>query len=618
MTCGGLGRNILDRVAEFVQQNIPDPRNDPMAQRPVGYENYKKMGITEQANTPETMEDYLKQRHEKWTKSNLPEASALSQAGIKTREDGSLFLTGNDTKRDMYQTVEAQNQELAKVKVTSSEVDDEKQKLRRQLQLENEQEFRKFMAEARRTELTEQAAAKRRMPHPADPKYDPFRATPGYRPQDSSKLASWLDQQRKSGKAYSGARLATPEGQERWYNEEKMATQYHANPFANRVEIPPMLPKVELTGMSPDSFFVKDQEIIGSILCTPTRVYHWNASVFEDINKRTLSAILHLYPVPDVCFIGTGRNLYHIDEELRIEFQKRGTVVHCLTTKDACSNFTMQLTHRRRMCLAALSCIPTNPYGKECFGDFIENDAFCLSDTALGIRAPRQFNPYLYKVNKVAEKYRHMQGTGYGPRYMQLPDGRLVRPGTHGTKLRPMLEPNEEPEWDKLPSYYNWFPKERMEDYVENTTYREIQQGAANRKEADLARVTHLHSEHQEVHTADELPQADLKPWDSATIPVPKWQYERNEDGVHLVDDPKTGRVVGMNKPTFDKWQRMMKARAEGREPDEEVEYDQERIVAARDGRLMDTSRVRYVPTSEARWHKEKTQSTGRPNQRWG
>jgi len=615
VVCAG---NFLDRVAEFVTKNIPDPRDDVNSKRPVGYEEFRNTGPAAQSNPGTTLSQYVRNRNEEWAKKNLPPEKHAAALGVPTREDGSLFVTGDITDRKMYETMEAQNKAMADLKNEMSEVDDEKRKLRKQLQMENEEEFRKFMAEARRNEIAEQATAKRRMPHPTDPKYDPFKITPGYRPQDSSKLAAWLERQRASGYTASGQSLSTKEGQERFYNEEKMATQYHANPFANRIEVPPGTPKIEISALSPDSFMIKDQEVIGSIICTPTRVYHWNAATFEDITKRTLSVILHMYPVPDVLFIGTGRNLYHIDEELRIEFMKRGTVVHCLTTKEAATTFGLQLTMRRRVCCALLACVPTNPFGRECFGDFIENDAYCLSDTALGIRPPRQFNPYLYKSNKVAESYRHMQGTGFGPRYKQLPDGRLVRPGTHGTKLRPMLEPSEQPEWEKLPSYYNWFPKERLEDYVENTTYRELETREKRMLPEDKRVQFLTTSDGQPVNTNEELPSAELMPWDSATIPLPKWQFERNPNGQHLALDPKTGRLVGMDKITFGKWRKMMEARAQGVEPDEEVEFDQERFVADKQGRLQDLAKAKYVPLNEARWHPDRTESSGKANQNWG
>lgn len=625
VAAGGVGRNFLDRVADFVQKNIPDPRNqEGNKDRPLGYENFgREQGFgVDMGEKGETLEEYIQKRNERWMKKNAPPPELAKAQGLTTRADGSLFVAGDSTSREMYDSIASQDKALEQLKTDAAKIDDEKRKLRKQLQMENEEEFRKFMAEARRNEINEQQTAKRRMPHPSDPNYDPFKITPGYRPQDSSKLASWLDRQRKSGKAHSGASLATPEGQERFYNEEKMATQYHANPFANRIEMPAMTPKIEITAISPDSFFIKEQEIIGSIIATPTRVYHWNASTFEDINKRTLSLLLHLYPVPDVVFIGTGRNLYQIDEELRIEFMKRGTTVHCLTTKDATSTFGLQLTHKMRVCCAALACVPTNGYGRECFGDFIDNDAYVLSDTALGIRPPRQFNPHLYRTNKVAERYRHMQGTGKGPRYMQLPDGRLVRPGTHGTKLRPMLEPNEKPDWENLPSYYNWFPKERLEDYVENTTYREIDQAHrefehTNTNSTDEKRTRTILKGQQPMSKDDELPEAELMPWDSATIPLPKWQYERNPDGALLKIDAKTGRMVGMNKKTFDRFRMMLDERERGLEPSDPVEYDQERIVSDRHGRLQDLKQAKFVPLNEGNWHPQKAQSSGKQNQQW-
>lgn len=606
-------RNLAEKMQNYIKTYVPDPRNDPMKERPVGYEDFKQQGMkgvsgADKLEEGQTIEDYMRKRDAVWRERNKLPAEYVKASGHSTRPDGTLFSPG--VTREKYMDIE-ESTKLGEEEFTKTQtIDEEKLWLRRQLQMDNEAEYRKFMAESKRTEIKETDLAKRRMPHPADPKYDPFKATPGYRPQDSRMLADWLKRQRESGKSSSGLPLDTKQGQERFYNEEKMATQYFANPFASRVEVPPGLPKMMISAMSPDSFFIKDKEVIGSVIITPTRYYHWNVSTFDDVNERTLALLLHLYPVPDILFIGTGRNQLFIDEDLRIKFMKRGTVVHCLKSKDACSNFGMQLSVKRRVCCALLPCIPCNPYKVEAFGDFIENDAFMYSDTELNIRPPRSANPIWYRQNKVAEKYRHMVGTGKGPKYMQLSDGRLVRPGTSGTKLRPLVEPGETIDWENLPSYYHWFPKERLEDYIENTTWREI----AGKPIGDPAenRIRNQLTAGQPIKDP-EVPKADLLPWDSETIPMMKWPHERNPDHIG-VDDPKTGRVVAMNAPTFEKWKLMMKARKEGRKPEVEVEYDQETLVSDHNGRLMDITKAKYVPLYEGRWHPRRQTKTGRGN----
>jgi NADH dehydrogenase [ubiquinone] 1 alpha subcomplex assembly factor 3 len=626
---------LLEGLSKFVGSYVPDPRNDPMAERPVGYESFKDKD-TPKLYTPEykqgeTLEDYMRQRNERWMKTNVannlpPTEAERKELGIQVVADGkSIFKQTGDKSVDV--DPEAQNAKLKELIDASSTFDEEKIKLRRQLQVENAEEYRKFVAEVKRSDLQEQNTMRRRTPHPADPKYDPFKHTPGYRPQDSTKLAAWLKRQRESGVSASGADLSTREGQERFYNEEKMATQYHANPFGNHIEVPRGLPKMLITHLSPDSICISEKEVIGSIILTQNRYYHWNASTIEDINTRTLSVLLHLYPPPDVVFIGTGRNLYMLDEDLRLAFARRGTAAHTMTTREACSNFGLMLTQRRRTACALLACVPTNSYGKECFGDFIENDSYCLSDTQLGIRPNRQFNPALYKTNKIAEPYRHMVGTGIGPKYHVLPDGRMVRPGTHGTKLRPLLEPGETVDWEKLPSYYHWFPKETVEDYLEKRTWREVKTAGIPEGEASERRLREQYDPNQ-PHSAqaDEQPKADLMPWDSNTIPMPVWQHEK-VPGEITVEDPKTGRIIGMTRPTYEKWKTMMERRKQleaaedagmdvkGVAPEaEEVEFDQEKIVSERSGRLIDLSKTRYIPLHEHRWNPKGQRSTQRGN----
>ena len=601
---------MKQKAQQLIDKTIPDPRNDPMQQRPVGYEDFKSYGAKlsgekvgqQNLKEGETLEDYIAKRNKEWAERNILVGSEAAKAqGLRLREDGSILFPGGDT-RESYGSLEAHSSFMQEQKAAADKIDEEKVKLRRQLQVENEAEYRRFVAEQKRQEIQEQQQLKRRMPHPADPKYDPFKNFPGYRPQDSAKLATWLKTQRESGKAVSGQSLGTKEGQERFYNEEKMATQYNANPFASRVEYPRGRSRFEITAYSPDSLFVNDREIIGSCIVTPTRYFHWNVTNFEDVNLKTLSLLLHWYPVPEVVFLGTGRNQHFVSEEIRLAFLKRGTILHCLTTRDATSNFGLQMSNKRRVCCACIMNIPTNGFGRECFGDFVENDSFSLSDSALGIWPTRQFNPMLYYSNPIAEKYRHMVGTGFGPKYGVTSDGRLVRPGTAGTKLRPMLEPGEEEqvEWEKLPSYYHWFPKEKAEDYLENTTWRELK-GKAWKERAETKVKSIVHGDLPRERERWSNPEPPMMPWDSNTIPLMKWPHEKFED--ITVDDTATGRLVSMEHGTYEKFKQMMADRKAGREPTVEVEFDQERFVSDKTGKLYDMSQTRFVPLHEGKFH---------------
>ncbi|KAF8286869.1 putative Protein of unknown function (DUF498/DUF598) [Trypanosoma cruzi] len=601
-------------VQRFVRRYVPDPRDDPLTEVPMNAETYKKTYLQQEGGVRvgirpgQSIEDYMAERDKKWLEEQkLTTQRLVEEQQLPTTSDGQLF-TGAGT-RASYMNVDAANKLVKTPTPSDYEADEELILMRRQLQVENEAEYRRFVAEKKRSEMTMEETQKRRHPHPSDPNYDPFKITPGYRPQDSVALAQWLKRQRESGKTASGLSLQTKEGQERYYNEEKMATQFHANPFAARVEEPRGLSRMRVTAYSPDSIFVNDKEVIGSCIVTDKAYYHWNVSSFEEVDERTLALLLHLYPVPDVIFLGTGRNLHFIDEELRIAFQKRGSVIHCLTTPQACGHFGVQLSVSRRAALAIINPIPTNGYGVECFGDFVENDMFSLSDTQLGVPPIKQFSSTMFKPNKVAEKYRHMQGTGFGPKYHQLSDGRLVRPGTSGTKLRPLLEPGEEVQWERLPSYYHWYPKEHLHDYIENTTMREIQ----GKPTGDPTERRLYQSMRGGKPDKENAPTPDLAPWDSASIPITKFPHERNDDEI-VVEDPKTGRIIGMDRGTYERWRIMMQERREGKPESDPVEYDQERFVTNKDGVVFDLSKMKYRPIFEGRWNPRRPQSTGRTN----
>lgn len=599
-------------IQQTVRKYVPDPRDNPLTEFPVSKEAFEKgqpAGSLQMGMRPgQTIPQYHAERDKKWAADRQLDQTPIAEAlGTPRLKDGTFFVSG--TNRSKYMDIETANKQVKPITPADYEADEETILLRRQLQMENEAEYRKFVAEQKRSEIQLKDTQKKRLAHPSDPKYDPFKITPGYRPQDSKALAQWLKRQRDSGKSASGLSLQTKEGQERFYNEEKMATQYHANPFSQRIEDPRGFSKTKVTAYTPDSVFVNNKEVIGSVIVTANRYYHWNVGSFDEINERTLALALHLYPVPDVLFIGTGRNLHMIDEELRITFQKRGTVVHCLTSPQAASHFGMQLSISRRSCLALINPIPTNPYGKECFGDFIENDMYSLSDTQMGVPPLKQYSSQLFSQNKVAEKYRHMQGSGIGPKYHVLSDGRMVRPGTSGTKLRPMLEPGENVEWEKLPSYYHWYPKEHLHDYIENTTWREIK-GKEIGDPTENRMTNHMRGDKK---TKDDVPRSELMPWDSSSIPLTKFAYERNEEEI-IVEDPKTGRIIGMERDTFERWKKMMTERREGKEESDPVEYDQERFVTSKEGVVFDLSKMQYRPIFEGRWNPRRQQSTGRTN----
>jgi len=261
-------------------------------------------------------------------------------------------------------------------------------------------------------------------------------------------------------------------------------------------------------------------------------------------------------------------------------------------------------------------CIPTNPYKQECFGDFVENDAFAEDDTALGLLPPMKAMEDMAPHNVAAEPYRHMLGTGYGPNYLKLTNGKLVRPGTAGTSLRPLVEPNEEIDWPALPSYYNWFPKEKLEDYFEKTTWREVGgiKKAVQGEEGE-DRLRYLRDGQPKTGIA-EKEEVEYVPWDSSSIPLPRWAYEKDENEI-VVEDPKSGRVIGMSRTHFEEWLKTMQRRKEsgGSTHGDTVEYDQERFVSNKSGFVYDMSKIKYVKLTSHRWNRYAPSKTGRNSQ---
>ena len=65
---------------------------------------------------------------------------------------------------------------------------------------------------------------------------------------------------------------------------------------------------------------------------------------------------------------------------------------------------------------------------------------------------------------------------------------------------------------------------------------------------------------------------------------------------------------------TTSSWKVMMEERKQGKEPSSPVEFDQEALVTDKEGRVVDTSMMKYRPVYEGRWQPRRQSSTGRTN----
>lgn len=186
----------------------------------------------------------------------------------------------------------------------------------------------------------------------------------------------------------------------------------------------------------------------------------------------------------------------------------------------------------------------------------------------------------------------------------------MVRPSSAGTTLRPLLEPGEidKVEWDKLPSYFNWYPKEHVYDYIENNTYRETK--GVEPVDPGETRISELFKTSSD-DIVDESADESLMPWDSRSIPVTKHRGWKHRDGIISICDGKTGRVVGVTHEGFELYKKMMTERAEGKEESDPIEFDQERFVADEDGFVYDMVQSRFLPAFECRWHPKMKKKRG-------
>lgn len=105
---------------------------------------------------------------------------------------------------------------------------------------------------------------------------------------------------------------------------------------------------IPVDGYGPGFFRVGGEVLEGNILLLPNKTAAWGGYDDAETLLETASDI-------DVLFIGTGKDIAHIPEELRTALENAGIGVELMATPTACRTYNVLLSEGRRIGAALLA-----------------------------------------------------------------------------------------------------------------------------------------------------------------------------------------------------------------------------------------------------------------------
>lgn len=104
-------------------------------------------------------------------------------------------------------------------------------------------------------------------------------------------------------------------------------------------------------------FTVNGVEYDGSLLCVGNLIMSWKPKKFSEITSDSLSLFQIVRPIPEILIVGCGRNIQHVDPELRRFIRSTGMKLEAVDSRNAASTYNI-LNEEGRIVAAALL-----PYG---------------------------------------------------------------------------------------------------------------------------------------------------------------------------------------------------------------------------------------------------------------
>ncbi|GAU36309.1 hypothetical protein TSUD_353530 [Trifolium subterraneum] len=115
--------------------------------------------------------------------------------------------------------------------------------------------------------------------------------------------------------------------------------------------------QLRFQGFNDTGFTVNGVEYEGSLLCVGNLIMSWKPKKFSEITADSLSLFQIVRPIPEILIIGCGRNIQHVDPELRRFIRSTGMKLEAVDSRNAASTYNI-LNEEGRIVAAALL-----PYG---------------------------------------------------------------------------------------------------------------------------------------------------------------------------------------------------------------------------------------------------------------
>ncbi|XP_058745274.1 uncharacterized protein LOC131618022 [Vicia villosa] len=115
--------------------------------------------------------------------------------------------------------------------------------------------------------------------------------------------------------------------------------------------------QLRFQGFNDTGFTVNGVEYEGSLLCVGNLIMSWKPQKFSEINADSLSLFQIVRPIPEILIVGCGRNIQHVDPEIRRFIRSTGMKLEAVDSRNAASTYNI-LNEEGRIVAAALL-----PYG---------------------------------------------------------------------------------------------------------------------------------------------------------------------------------------------------------------------------------------------------------------
>lgn len=102
-------------------------------------------------------------------------------------------------------------------------------------------------------------------------------------------------------------------------------------------------------------FRFADMSHRGDLLCLPSGTYGWEAPAPRDIDEESLAKVLAEAEAIEVLLVGTGSDLFPLQEPLRARLREAGIVADAMATGAAVRTFNVLLSEGRRVAAALIA-----------------------------------------------------------------------------------------------------------------------------------------------------------------------------------------------------------------------------------------------------------------------